>query len=377
MRFRGQHDRIQPQKLPDGIAQKDQNSWHHVKGMWQPRQGLSRPVGIGVLSGAVDAVGFGECGLKTGLILSHADKIEGYAIAAADVTPTWEAPPRRGWYTPEPTVSAVQGDVVGEIDVTITISNVYVVAFTIYRDGEEVGTATATPTATPTGGTPSVTGTFTDTGRDTGTTYSYTAEAQYDDGTVTAESAPSSVTTTTEWIYDAFLYSDGELGAVSSGIWTAELLAAVVESGRLTTTNDQGDYNMGAESIKRPYTMWLTVDWTNVATGGFRYYHAAIGGDGFDPSARVSYTYSSNTWKLEARVGVSVQSTATQAGVPPNATLILTVAADGTTTATYSSLSKTHSVKSTRTVKPFVSVRALSSGAGLYVDNFYCHGTTP
>jgi hypothetical protein len=138
MEFKGRLDTVYREKLPEGYSQEDQNQRRRKRGLWVPRQGLSRPVGIGQSTERIDSVGYGEVGVKTGLLIGHGGSIDGYAIGANDVTPTWLPPPERNWYYPAPDLGISQPSAT---NVTLTPSddNDYTARYLFWRDGEYLG----------------------------------------------------------------------------------------------------------------------------------------------------------------------------------------------------------------------------------------------
>ena len=135
MKFDGMHQRVHKEKLPEGLCVAEQNAAHGTRELWTPRQGLARAAGLARLGARIDSVGWGECGLKTALIRADSDgNIHGDAIAAADVSAAWEPPPRRDFFYDPPTLTAEQTDS-GEVTLTATSDNPYVVGFNYYRNG--------------------------------------------------------------------------------------------------------------------------------------------------------------------------------------------------------------------------------------------------
>lgn len=111
MEFTGRHGRISPEKLQNGLHQTDQNGKHDKYQLWMPRQGLSRPDGIGVFSGAIAAISGTSGTRQTGqpsLLIAHSDKVEGFGIGAPNVTLEWGPPPPLG--------SGYEAPVIGDTD---------------------------------------------------------------------------------------------------------------------------------------------------------------------------------------------------------------------------------------------------------------------
>jgi hypothetical protein len=153
MEFKGIHQRIQRQKLPEGLSQEDQNSWHLRQGMWTPRQGLCRPTGLGLSAGRIDAVGFVECGLKTALLYATSSGVvHGDAIGAEDVTLDWIPPPRIHFDYTQPDLG-VEFNGTG-FDLSWTAPHAYVAVYHIYADGQYLGSTTGTSYSHTTTGTP-------------------------------------------------------------------------------------------------------------------------------------------------------------------------------------------------------------------------------
>jgi hypothetical protein len=97
--FTGRHGKISPEKLQQGLRQTDQNGNHFKYQLWQPRQGLSRPNGVGLFSGAIKAISNSSGIRQTGqpsLLIAHSDKVEGFSIGSPNVYPEWMPPPPSG-----------------------------------------------------------------------------------------------------------------------------------------------------------------------------------------------------------------------------------------------------------------------------------------
>ncbi len=142
MTFSGMHQRVHPEKLPEGLCVSEQNAAHGTRELWVPRQGLARAAGLARLTARIDSVGWGECGLKTALIRADSDgNIHGDSIAAADVSAEWDPPPRRDFaYTPPTLVNADGGILTSGGYLTWTAPDPYVWGYNIYRDGNLIDT---------------------------------------------------------------------------------------------------------------------------------------------------------------------------------------------------------------------------------------------
>jgi hypothetical protein len=140
--LKGLRQNFHARKLPVGYAQVDENGSTEQRGLWTPRQGLSRPSNIVQMDGAITSMGNPKVGVYKGLVqCDDTGDVQGYALGVTPINPDWEAP-----VSFEPVTDVT-------IDIYIDSPNVviewtepsnpdYVNYYEIWLDGEVVGTTT-------------------------------------------------------------------------------------------------------------------------------------------------------------------------------------------------------------------------------------------
>jgi hypothetical protein len=364
MEFSGRQDRIYKEKLPEEFGQTDQNAWHRKRAIWTPRQGLARPQGIGLAAQRIDSIGYGEVGIKTGLLIEHGGSIDGYAIGVNDVTPVWTPPPARDWYYEAPTLTVEQtGD--GEVTLTPSSTVSYTISYNFYRDGVLIGSGT-TLVDTPGAG-----------------TFEYTAEAETETGVQSGRSTGTKITVFGQYISDDFNRADGAVG----GDWTPFLgLDMKIESQRVRPVGASTGDEYHSTGFKVPLTFRMNyIRTTNLtAQGGWGFRLHPTAGFGGPPTGMLWYdpTFAGGVgrWWLQANPNTS-EISAFQLGAPDaTGTITVSIDASGQMTVSASGLSYTNTgstVNIANTFQPAMQINTTPDGAIMFVDNVACGGVAP
>ena len=373
MEFKGQHGKFQLEKLPDGMCQIDRNSQHHKRGLWQPRQGLSRPSGLGVLSNSIHAVGFGECGLKTGLMIAHGDKVEGYSIGRDEITPVWTPPPPIDFVFEVPEITVTPSDedeVLLTVDITGMDGWYWITGFNWYMDGIFLDFTTDPfylVEDVPPG------------------PHEFQVEGVTENGGTTVRSRPVTYDIGSQlYVSDNFNRPNEQL--TDSPNWAS---LAEYDNRELSVRNNQCTQDPPTFFFRNRYTTLFNfpcytrvdLDW-----GGMESPQNGIMSIGFLTDAYASVIYSFNyqfpdwmedTWRVTAGGNFQAQISPIQRGLPPNGVLQCVVEEDGTVRAHFAGLTVVAPLPAVAPIGyPHIGMNGNSIGLSKRMDDWICIGRT-
>ncbi|MHC4644234.1 MAG: hypothetical protein ACYTBJ_01935 [Planctomycetota bacterium] len=313
VKFDGMHERIHKEKLPEGLCVSEQNADHRTRELWTPRQGLARAAGLARLTARIDSVGWGECGLKTGLIRCASDgKIYGDSIGGTDVSAVWNPPPPRGFFYDPPTLTVEQtGSTTATL--TATSTNPYVIGYIFYAGGEYLAFDSD--------------GVYEHTDFTEDTVYS--AEAVLEDGTA-SEPATDRVIPHEETAEDDFDRPDGTLTDPPYDWWTQGNADSEIYDARFKGDTQALVWIETGKDFYLPIATrsFLWHDGLAGASSNYGWGLRVIGSGEQFYGVVVQYEYSANRWRLGIYRWQPTSTTSYSgytSGVPPLTTLSLSV----------------------------------------------------